>query len=147
MGSIASQITSLTSLKSLSRLFGRRSKKTSKLRVTGISGDRWIPRTNGQLRGKCFHLMTSSCSWMSHCHANFDYWWLRYLLWNCHHMVMAWCCQATSHYLTKCWPTTMSPDGVRVKRQMSCTSRTMVWTQLIHETRLAPNPKQLSVQW
>ena len=23
---------------------------------------RWIPRTNGQLRGKCFHLMTSSCS-------------------------------------------------------------------------------------
>ena len=23
-------------------------------------GDRWIPRTNGQLRGKCFHLMTSS---------------------------------------------------------------------------------------
>ena len=25
--------------------------------------DRWIPRTNGQLRGKCFHLMTSSCSW------------------------------------------------------------------------------------
>ena len=24
-------------------------------------GDRWIPRTNGQWRGKCFHLMTSSC--------------------------------------------------------------------------------------
>ena len=23
-------------------------------------GDRWIPRTKGQLRGKCFHLMTSS---------------------------------------------------------------------------------------
>ena len=23
-------------------------------------GDRWIPRTNGQLRGKCFHLMTLS---------------------------------------------------------------------------------------
>ena len=22
---------------------------------------RWIPRTNGQQRGKCFHLMTSSC--------------------------------------------------------------------------------------
>ena len=40
----------------LNRLFRRRSKKTSKLRVTG----RWIPRTKGQLRGKCFHLMTSS---------------------------------------------------------------------------------------
>ena len=23
--------------------------------------DRWIPRTKGQQRGKCFHLMTSSC--------------------------------------------------------------------------------------
>ena len=44
----------------LNRLFRRRSKKTSKLRVTGLCVDRWIPRTNGQLRGKCFHLMTSS---------------------------------------------------------------------------------------
>ena len=49
----------------LNRLFRRRSKKTSKLRVTGLcvgnSPDRWIPRTKGQWRGKCFHLMTSSC--------------------------------------------------------------------------------------
>ena len=49
----------------LDRLFRHRPKKTSKLRVTGFlckefTGDRWIPRTNGQLRGKCFHLMTSS---------------------------------------------------------------------------------------
>ena len=28
--------------------------------VWGIHRDRWIPRTKGQLRGKCFHLMTSS---------------------------------------------------------------------------------------
>ena len=28
--------------------------------VWGIQRDRWIPRTKGQLRGKCFHLMTSS---------------------------------------------------------------------------------------
>ena len=27
----------------------------------GIHRDRWIPRTKGQLRGKCFHLMTPSC--------------------------------------------------------------------------------------
>ena len=27
-----------------------------------FTGDRWIPRTNGQKRGKCFHLMTSSCA-------------------------------------------------------------------------------------
>ena len=48
----------------LNRLFRRRSKKTSKLRVTGLcvgnSPGPWNPRTKGQLRGKCFHLMTSS---------------------------------------------------------------------------------------
>ena len=48
----------------LNRLFGRRSKKTSKLRVTNLCagnfyGARWIPHTNGQQRGKGFHLMTS----------------------------------------------------------------------------------------
>ena len=26
-----------------------------------FTGDRWIPHTRGQWRGKCFHLMTSSC--------------------------------------------------------------------------------------
>ena len=50
----------------LNRLFRLRSKKTSKLRVTGhlcgeFTGDRWVPCTNGQLRRKCFNLMTSSC--------------------------------------------------------------------------------------
>ena len=42
----------------LNRLFRHRSKKTSKLRVTGLfvwGIHRWIPRTNGQLRGKFFH--------------------------------------------------------------------------------------------
>ena len=29
--------------------------------VWGIQRHRWIPRTKGQWRGKCFHLMTSSC--------------------------------------------------------------------------------------
>ena len=48
----------------LNRLFRRKSKKTqssaSLAFVWGIHRDRWIPRTKGQLRGKCFHLMTSS---------------------------------------------------------------------------------------
>ena len=45
----------------LNRLFRRRSKKTSKLAfVWGIHRDRWISHTKGQLRGKYFHLMTSS---------------------------------------------------------------------------------------
>ena len=26
--------------------------------------------------------------------------------------LMAWCCQATSHYLIQCWPSSMSPYGV-----------------------------------
>ena len=49
----------------LNRLFRRRSKKTSKLRATGLcagnSPGPVISRTKGQQRGKCFHLMTSSC--------------------------------------------------------------------------------------
>ena len=48
----------------LSRLFRRRSKKTSKLRVTGLCvGNSPGPVNSphkGRLRGKCFHLMTSS---------------------------------------------------------------------------------------
>ena len=48
----------------LNCLFGRRSKYIKApchWPLCGeFTGDRWIPRTNGQLRGKCFHLMTSS---------------------------------------------------------------------------------------
>ena len=44
----------------LNRLFRRRSKKTSKLRVTGLCGGihRWLHK--GPVTRKCFHLMTSS---------------------------------------------------------------------------------------
>ena len=28
------------------------------------------------------------------------------------HWFMAWCCQATSHYLSQCWPSSLSPHGV-----------------------------------
>ena len=42
-------------------------KKPVKLRVAGhlcgeFTGHWWLPRTNGQWRGKCFHLMTASWS-------------------------------------------------------------------------------------
>ena len=55
MNSMASEIISLHS-------FPRRSKKTSKLRVTGLCAGNspGIPRTNGQWRRKYFQLMTSS---------------------------------------------------------------------------------------
>ena len=50
----------------LSRLFRRISKKTIKAPrqwpLWGeFTGNRWIPHTKGQWRGKCFHLMTPSC--------------------------------------------------------------------------------------
>ena len=64
MTTIASQITSLTVVYSTVYSDGDQRKHQSSASlafVWGIHRDRWIPRTKGQLRGKCFHLMTSSC--------------------------------------------------------------------------------------
>ena len=52
----------------LNRLFRRRSKKTSKLRVTGLcEGNSLVtgefPSQKASNAQKCFHLMTSSCLW------------------------------------------------------------------------------------
>ena len=59
--------------------------------------------------------------------ANFSEWWLRYISYEVSLrwmpldltndkstlvQVMAWCRQATSHYLIQCWPRSMSPNGV-----------------------------------
>ena len=66
MGTMASQITSLTIVYSTvySDADQRKHQSAASLAfMRGIHRDRWIPRTNGQRRGKCFHLMTSSCSW------------------------------------------------------------------------------------
>ena len=67
MGAIASQITSLTIVYSIfiQTQIKENIKDPRHWPVCGeFTGDRWIPRTNGQLRGKCFHLMTSSwCQW------------------------------------------------------------------------------------
>ena len=66
MTTIASQITSLTSVYSTvySDADQRKHQSSASLAfVRGIHRDRWIPRTKGQLRGKCLHLMTSS--WIS----------------------------------------------------------------------------------
>ena len=60
---MASQITSLTVVYSTvySDADQRKHQSSAPLAfVWGIHRDRWIPRTKGQLRGKCFHLMTSS---------------------------------------------------------------------------------------
>ena len=63
MTAMASQITSLTVVYSTVNSDADRRKhqnSASLALVWGIHWDRWIPRTKGQLRGKCFHLMTSS---------------------------------------------------------------------------------------
>ena len=60
---IASQITSLTVVYSAVYSDADQRKHQSSVWlafVWRIHRDRWIPRTKGQLRGKCFHLMTSS---------------------------------------------------------------------------------------
>ena len=65
MTTIGSQITSLTVVYSTvySDADQRKHQSSASLAfVWGIHRDRWIPRTKGQLRGKCFHLMTSSWS-------------------------------------------------------------------------------------
>ena len=67
MGTIASEITSLTIVYTTVYSDADQSKHQSSASlafVWGIHRDRWIPRTKGQLRGKCFHLMTSSCIYM-----------------------------------------------------------------------------------
>ena len=67
MTAMASQITSLMIVYSTvySGAYQRKHQSSASLAfVWGSHRDRWIPRTKGQLRGKCFHLMTSSCSWM-----------------------------------------------------------------------------------
>ena len=60
---MASQITSLTVVYSTVYSDADQIKHQSSASlafVGGIHRDRWIPRTKGQLSGKCFHLMTSS---------------------------------------------------------------------------------------
>ena len=63
MTTIASQITSRTSVYSTvySDPDQRKHQSSASLAfVWGTHRDRWIPRTKGQLRGKCVHLMASS---------------------------------------------------------------------------------------
>ena len=60
----------------------------------------------------------------SYIQANFNKWWLRYLLQNCPHVtgptddkstlvqLMVWCHQATSHHLSQHLPSSMSPYGI-----------------------------------
>ena len=72
MGAMASQIISLTIVSSSAHADQRNIKAPRRRPVWGeFTGDRWIPRTSRQYRGKCFHLMTENVSiWGLHI---FDY--------------------------------------------------------------------------
>ena len=80
MSLIESQITSLTVVYSAVYSDADQRKRQSAVWlafVWGIHRYRWIPRTKGQLRGKCFHLMTSSCMDVSLAFMG-TFWWLAY---------------------------------------------------------------------
>ena len=69
MTAIASHITSLTIAYSIvySDTDQRKHQSSASLAfVRGNHRDRWSPRTNGKLRWKCFHLMTSSWCAVKH---------------------------------------------------------------------------------
>ena len=99
MTTMASQITSLAAVYSIvySGANERKHQSSASLAlVRGIHRSRWIPRAKGQLRGKCFHLMTSS--W----HLSDDKSMLIH--------IMTWCRRATSH-LSQYWHRSMSSYG------------------------------------
>ena len=71
MGAIASQITSLMIVYSTVYPDADQRKHQSSASLAFVRGFhryRWIPRTKGQWRGQCFHLMTSSCNRAIHNH-------------------------------------------------------------------------------
>ena len=113
MGSIESQITSLTIVYSIIYSNADQRKHPCHWPLCGeFTGDRWIPRTNGQLRGKCFHFMTSSWDvfrdtetnihrFNSRCFSG-SIWWPRPV--STMIQVMACCLTAPSLHLKQCWP-------------------------------------------
>ena len=67
MGAIASKITSLTIVYSTVYWDAYQRKHQSSASLAFVRWIHRIPRKNGQLRGKCFHLMTSSWQWCCWC--------------------------------------------------------------------------------
>ena len=61
--------------------------------------------------------------------------------------VMAWCRQATSHYLSQCWPRSMSPHGVIrpqwVKCHRQCSLKSMFFAKACHSFSTKPSPKAM----
>ena len=116
----------------LNRLFPPTSKRTSKLRVTGLC--EWNSPVTGEIHSPRASNVQKDSIWWRH----YDPWrrydsmvqkeqWSQFIYaepivpsaiiwrhWNLSVFVllMAWCRQDTSHYLNQCWPSIMSPYGV-----------------------------------
>ena len=53
--------------------------------------------------------------------------------------VMAWCRQATSHYLNQCWPRSVSPCGVTRPRWVNVLATKISWMLYFNTLRLGQN--------
>ena len=120
MTAVASQITSLMIVYSIvySGAYQRKHQSSASLAfVWGIHRDRWIPRTKGQLRGKCFHLMTPSCimqmlsSAMRSRSGPIFYLWL-------HKVLRLYKCNIFSHWLSHCSTMNIKRTLARFGREM-----------------------------
>ena len=57
--------------------------------------------------------------------------------------VMAWCCQATSHYLSQCWPRSLSPYGITRPQWVNYRNWYQYWGHccLINDLGSSPQPE------
>ena len=55
--------------------------------------------------------------------------------------VMAWCCRASSHYLTKCWPRSMESLG---HNELRWTPKFWFWTAFIQKSKLPISASKMS---
>ena len=139
MVSMASQITSLTTVYSTVYSGADQRKHQSSVSLAFVRiVHRWIPRTNGQYRWKCFHLMTSSWSIavpefivmtkLTSSHVRSPLPKKIYLLFQ----VIAWWCQV------KCWRSSMAPQSVAGTKELTQSSRDNTFLQYLHVVICTP---------
>ena len=128
MTTLASQITSLTVVYSTvySDADQRKHQSSASLAfVWGIHRDRWIPRTKGQLRGKCFHLMTSSCVTENVC-----------ILWYISRRFVQ---RTKSHFHKQIWPSSLTYASVGLNEFMDDVICMFVTEAMVTHLPLVPH--------
>ena len=145
MNTIASQITSLMIVYATVYSDGDQSKHQSSASlafVRGIHRDRWILRTKGQLRGKCFHLMTSSCNFIidscPHTFGHMRQWIVSALV----QIIQNY--SAPNHHLNQCWVVVGGVENVPVII-IACATRK--FTCLVRGPWIGENGWQASISY